>query len=139
MANVPPIKGGCLCGALRYEAAAEPIYAGLCYCADCRKASGSAFIPFIGFRAADLVITGEALRSHVPSFSGGTATRNHCAHCGGLVFGGIHGETDEHTIYAGSLDDPSRFEPKVALFVRDRPAWAEVKASLTEYWTMPEE
>ena len=138
MADFAPITGGCLCGALRYEAAAEPIYAGLCYCADCRKASGSAFIPFIGFRAADLVITGEALRSHVPSFSGGTATRNHCAHCGGLVFGGIHGETDEHTVYAGSLDDPSRFEPKVALFVRDRPAWAEVKANLTEYWTMPE-
>ena len=138
MANVPPIKGGCLCGALRYEANAAPLYAGLCYCADCRKASGSAFIPFLGFRAADLVIIGEALQSHVPSFSGGTATRNHCAHCGGLVFGGIHGETDEHTVYAGSLDDPSRFEPKVALFVRDRPAWAEVKASLTEFETMPD-
>ena len=138
MANVPPIKGGCLCGALRYEANAAPLYAGLCYCADCRKASGSAFIPFLGFRAADLVIIGEALQSHVPSFSGGTATRNHCAHCGGLVFGGIHGQTDEHTIYAGSLDDPSRFEPKVALFVRDRPAWAEVKASLTEFETMPD-
>ena len=31
-------RGGCLCGALRYEATAEPLYAGLCYCADCRKA-----------------------------------------------------------------------------------------------------
>ena len=41
--------GGCLCGALRYEAVGEPLYAGLCYCADCQKASGSGFIPFIGF------------------------------------------------------------------------------------------
>jgi len=130
--------GGCLCGALRYEATAAPIYAGLCYCADCRKASGSGFIPFMGFRAADLVITGEARQSHVPSVSGTTATRNHCAQCGGLVFGGIHGQTDEHTIYAGSLDDPALFEPKIALFVRDRPAWAEVKVGLTEYETMPD-
>jgi len=129
--------GGCLCGALRYEATAAPIYAGLCYCADCRKASGSGFIPFMGFRAADLVITGEARQSHVPSVSGTTATRNHCAQCGGLVFGGIHGQTDEHTIYAGSLDNPALFEPKIALFVRDRPAWAEVKADLAEYETMP--
>jgi hypothetical protein len=131
------IRGGCLCGALRYEAIAEPIYAGLCYCADCRKASGSGFIPFLGFRAADLVITGTTNQSHVPSASGTVATRNHCAQCGGLVFGGIHGETDEHTIYAGSLDEPSRFKPTIALFVRDRPAWAVVKMDLTEYWTMP--
>ena len=137
MSHFTPITGGCLCGMLRYEATAAPIYAGLCYCADCRKASGSAFIPFMGFRAGDLIITGATLQSHVPVASGTIATRNHCAQCGGLVFGGIHGETDEHTIYAGSLDDPALFEPKVALFVRDRPAWAEVKADLTEYEAMP--
>ena len=131
------IKGGCLCGALRYEATAAPIYAGLCYCADCRKASGSGFIPFMGFQAEHLTITGETRQSHVPSFSGGTATRNHCAHCGSMVFGGVLGESDEHTIYAGSLDDPSCFRPEICLFTRDRPAWAEVKAGLIEFETMP--
>ena len=130
-------SGGCLCGAVRYEATAEPAYAGLCYCADCRKASGSGFIPFMGFKADCLSITGEVRQSHMPSLGGGTATRNHCAHCGSLVFGGIHGESDEHTIYAGSLDDSSQFEPRVALFVRDRPAWAEVRPDLQEFETMP--
>lgn len=131
------ITGGCLCGALRYEATAQPIYAGLCYCADCRRASGSGFIPFMGFRAEHLTISGATRQSHAPAFNGGIATRNHCAQCGGLVFGGAQGESDEHTIYAGSLDDPSHFVPKVALFVRDRPAWAEVRAGLVEYQTMP--
>ena len=131
------ITGGCLCGALRYEASAEPVYAGLCYCGDCRRASGSGFIPFMGFRAADLTITGATRQSHATAIHGGTATRNHCAECGSLVFGGVHGESDEHTIYAGSLDDPSRFVPTMALFVRDRPAWAEVRVGLGEYQTMP--
>ncbi|MBV8794858.1 MAG: aldehyde-activating protein, partial [Hyphomicrobiales bacterium] len=45
------ITGGCLCGALRYEAVGEPIGSGHCYCADCRRASGSGFIPFMGFKA----------------------------------------------------------------------------------------
>jgi hypothetical protein len=130
-------SGGCLCGALRYEATAEPLYAGLCYCADCRKASGSGFIPFMGFRAADIVIAGAARQSHVPSFNGGTATRNRCSHCGSLVFGGEYGTSDEYTIYAGSLDEPARFVPTMALFVRDRPAWAEVKPGLAEFETMP--
>ena len=45
--------GGCLCGQLRYEARGEPNFAGHCYCADCRKASGSGFIPFMGFPASE--------------------------------------------------------------------------------------
>jgi hypothetical protein len=135
--SIPPITGGCLCGALRYEATAEPIYAGLCYCTDCRRASGSGFVPFMGFSAEHLTVTGETRQSHTPSFSGGTATRNHCAHCGSMVFGGVLGETDEHTIYAGSLDDSARFKPTIALFTRDRPHWAEVRAGLIEFETMP--
>lgn len=137
MSQFTPLTGGCLCGAVRYEATAEPIHAGLCYCADCRKASGSGFIPFMGFAADALTITGETRPSQVPSFRGGTATRNHCARCGSLVFGGERGESDSFTIYAGSLDDPGRFKPTVALFTRDRPAWAEVKSGLTEFETMP--
>lgn len=137
MSQFTPLTGGCLCGAVRYEAAAEPIHAGLCYCADCRKASGSGFIPFMGFAADALTIIGETRPSHVPSFRGGTATRNHCAHCGSLVFGGERGESDSFTIYAGSLDDPGRFKPTIALFTRDRPAWAEVKPGLKEFETMP--
>lgn len=130
-------RGGCLCGAVRYEATAEPAYAGLCYCADCRKASGSGFIPFMGFAASDITITGATRPSEVPSFRGGIATRNHCAACGSMVFGGVVGESDSFTIYAGSLDDPSLFDPRVAIFTRDRPAWAEVRPDLKEYETMP--
>ena len=53
--------GGCLCGALRYEARGEPDMAGHCYCADCRKASGSGFIPFMNFSASALTISGRDL------------------------------------------------------------------------------
>ncbi|HEX3407571.1 MAG TPA: hypothetical protein VHS81_10070, partial [Caulobacteraceae bacterium] len=41
--------GGCLCGALRFRAVGEPLFQGHCYCVDCQKASGSGFIPFLGF------------------------------------------------------------------------------------------
>ena len=53
----PCITGGCLCGALRYEASAPPDFAGYCCCADCRRASGSGFIPFMGFPAEALRVT----------------------------------------------------------------------------------
>ena len=130
--------GGCLCGAVRYEAAGEPQFAGHCYCADCRKASGSGFIPFMSFAAEAVRFTGETRQFRSRSFRGTAAVRNSCPACGGLVFGGEVGATDSHTIYAGSLDDASRFHPTVAIFDRDRPAWAVIPPGLTVFHTMPE-
>lgn len=132
-----PITGGCLCGALRYEARGEPLYAGLCYCADCRKASGSGFIPFIGFASDALSFSGRTQTSACLSAAGREAVRNFCAACGSLVFGGPVGQATSHTIYAGSLDDPGLFTPKIAIFTAGRPAWAEIPAGLRTFEGAP--
>jgi hypothetical protein len=129
--------GGCLCGAVRYEAVGNPQYSGHCYCSDCRKASGSGFIPFMSFAADAVRFHGEPRQFRSKAFRGGEAVRNFCPICGGLVFGGVAGKDTSHTIYAGTLDDPSLFRPEVAIFVRDRPAWAGLPPGLTTFETMP--
>jgi hypothetical protein len=131
-------QGGCLCGQLRYEALGEPLFAGHCYCADCRKASGSGFIPFMGFASGAVRFSGEIRQFRSRSFRGGESVRNFCPTCGGLVFGGVAGVDTSHTIYAGSLDDPSGFQPQMAIFDRDRPDWVPRPPGLTVYETMPE-
>lgn len=130
-------SGGCLCGELRYEAEGEPLYAGLCYCADCQKASGSGFIPFMGFAASAIRFRGATLQYTSKSSTGGEAVRNSCPVCGSLVFGGVIGKDESFTVYAGTLDDSSGFEPKVAIFGRSRPAWAAIPAGLKVFDTLP--
>ncbi len=130
------MTGGCLCGALRYEAR-SPRWMGHCYCGDCRKASGSGFIPFMGFAAEDVTFSGETLKFRSRSFRGTEAVRNSCPACGGLVFGGEVGKDDSHTIYAGTLDDPSLFHPRIAIFTKGRPAWAIVPEGLKAFDTLP--
>ncbi len=98
--------GGCLCGALRYEAKGEPLFAGHCYCADCRKASGSGFVPFMGFSSSAVLFSGQTRIFTSKAANGGDAVRNFCPICGSLVFGGEIGKDDSHTIYAGSLGRP---------------------------------
>jgi hypothetical protein len=129
--------GGCLCGALRYEASGEPLYAGNCYCADCRKASGSGFVPFIGFASAAIRFSGATRQFRCPSARGTESVRNFCSACGSLVFGGDPGHDEWHTVYAGSLDDPSLFRPQIAIFTRGRPAWALVPEGLTMFEALP--
>lgn len=138
MAGEQRYSGGCLCGAVRWNARGEPDYQGYCCCADCRKASGSGFVPFMGFAAEAVTIVGETLKSRTTSFRGGVSLRNACPACGGLVFGGEVGIDDSHTIYAGSLDDAALFVPTMALFLRDKPAWVVLPDGLQTFDTMPD-
>ena len=130
-------SGGCLCGALRYEGMAELTNAGHCYCADCRKASGSGFIPFMGVSRDEVKFSGRTLAYRSKARRGGEAVRNSCPACGGLVFGGDVGQSDTFTIYAGSLDDPLLFHPTIAIFTKDRPPWAVIPPGLTVFDELP--
>ena len=139
MAHGADYTGGCLCGALRYQAQGEPLYAGLCYCTDCQKASGSGFIPFMGFASSAVRFSGETLKFTSKSAKGQDAVRNTCLVCGSLVFGGGAGKDDSFTLYAGTLDDPAAFQPRIAIFARSRPAWAVIPPGLTIFEAMPPE
>ena len=129
--------GGCLCGALRYEADGEPLFAGHCYCEDCRKASGSGFVPFMGFAGSAVRFRGQSRTFAVKAARGGDAVRNSCPVCGSLVFGGEIGRDASFTIYAGSLDDPSSFHPRIAIFAGNRPSWAVIPPGLEVFDRLP--
>ena len=129
--------GGCLCGALRYEAEGDPIFAGYCCCADCRKSSGSGFSPFLGFASSAVRFSGRTRTFTSKSASGGDAVRNFCAACGSLVFGGIVGQSAQHSIYAGSLDEPGSFRPTMAIFNGRRPDWVILPPGLAVFEQMP--
>jgi len=130
--------GGCLCGAVRYEANGQPRYTGHCYCVDCRKASGFGFMPFMILPSPSVHFTGETRLFRSPAVSGRVARRHSCPVCGALIFGGECGMEETFTIYAGSLEDPSLFWPRLAIFTRGRPEWAVIPAGLKSFETFPE-
>ncbi len=137
MSDQTAYSGGCLCGALRYYALGEPLYAGHCYCEDCRKASGSGFIPFMGFASSAVQFTGRTRQFVSRAANGNDAVRNFCPVCGSLVFGGTLGKDTRFTIYAGSLDEPGLFHPRIAIFTLNRPAWAMIPPQLKVYERLP--
>jgi hypothetical protein len=134
-----PVTGGCLCGAVRYELTGETLYTGHCYCADCRKASGSGFVGFIGVARDAVRFSGaRSVEFRSKSRRGGDSVRNTCPVCHSLVFGGEVDISDDFTIYAGSLDDPSAFTPAIAIFTRGKPDWAVIPPGLKVFEDMPQ-
>ena len=57
------IKGGCLCGAVRYTAEADPTSATVCHCRDCQKFTGSAFAALVRVPKEAVTIEGTLKRS----------------------------------------------------------------------------
>jgi hypothetical protein len=135
------MTGGCLCGAIRYEVTGAPSYSGLCFCPDCRKSSGSAFVGFMGFDGEKFKLTGtgETRLFYGKSATGGERVINFCPDCGSHLFGGVYKKDTSHTIYVGSLDSEfvGDFDPKMAIFTGQRPEWAKLECKMTEYETMP--
>ena len=129
------ISGGCVCGALRYESGEEPVYAGYCCCDDCQKTTGSGFAPFVGLPAATLKITGETRAHTLTHKDGRTATRRTCATCGSYVLAGLYNGVQ--AVYAGTLDDTSRFKPMMAMMLKFKPDWVILPPGLAEFEGLP--
>jgi hypothetical protein len=93
--------------------------------------------PVHGFSKAAVRFSGETRKFASKTAGGGDAVRNSCPICGSLEFGGEIGQHDTFMVNAGSLDDPSSFSPKIAIFARHRPPWAVIPADLVVFDEKP--
>jgi hypothetical protein len=72
------IKGGCLCGAVRYTAEADPTSATVCHCRDCQKFTGSAFAALVRVPKEALTIEGTLKTFSSLGGSGNPILRHFC-------------------------------------------------------------
>ena len=131
-------SGGCSCGAIRYEAKGEPLFSVICYCRDCQQASGTGHVPIIGVAKDSFSVTGTTKGYTRAGGSGMPATRHFCPECGSLLFGIPEVAPTMVSIYVGSLDDLSVFQPKTAIFTRSRADWDKCAMPLKEFDTLPQ-
>lgn len=128
--------GGCACGAIRYDIAAQPVMAFHCQCISCQKATGTGHASALVFPRAAARIEGSPKFRESPADSGNIARRGFCAQCGSLVLGGSSGMPELLAVFAGSLDDGRRFAPQAVLFHAQAQPWDAVDAALPTFPAM---
>jgi hypothetical protein len=133
-----PFTGGCMCGAVRYECSAEPLFSLNCHCRDCQRETGSAFAPILAvLKAAFMLTQGTPKYLDIVADSGQTTRRAFCAACGSHLFGEPGSAPDIVTIRAGSLDDPSRFRPRLDIYTASAQPWDSMNPELPKFPKMP--
>ncbi|KFB09864.1 GFA family protein [Nitratireductor basaltis] len=113
--------GGCLCGALRFEAEGSPKRVGLCHCMDCRKHHGALFHASAIYSEKAVEITGASAQYE---------NRHFCPRCGSSVYSRSGEELELHL---GSFDSPNLFTPSYELWVIRREEWLPPFPATTQY------
>ena len=126
------ITGGCMCGAVRYEASGDPISVIFCHCESCRRHSGAPVVALAGFKR-DQVRFPKGERATYESSPG--VARGFCADCGTSLT--WEGDGDELgplvEILVGTADDPSKLAPQFHVHHAERIPWFETSDSLPRY------
>lgn len=131
------IKGGCLCGAVRYTATAEPLVVRACWCRVCQYfGTGNATINLV-FPTGSVAITGELSDYASTADSGNHMHRRFCPKCGVQVLSHADERPQMVILRAGTLDDPSLAAPRGTIWTKSAPAWALIDPALPRFEGQP--
>jgi len=124
------IKGGCLCGAVRYIAEADPTSATVCHCRDCQKFTGSAFAALVRVAKEALTIEGTLKTFSSIGGSGNPILRHFCPECGSSIAEEPGTRPGMIILNVGTFDDPTVAKPGREIFRDDALPWVEVHGEI---------
>jgi hypothetical protein len=131
------LTGRCLCGDCRYEIEGEPVIVAHCCCLDCQRLSGAGHATGAMYPENCVRLTGATGAFSFLSEAGNKVTRGFCKACGSPLFGMNSGMPGFMTMTLGTMDDPDRLLPQVAVFARSRRAWDVMDGSLATFDAQP--
>ena len=119
--------GRCLCGAVRFRFAGEPIWIAHCHCESCRRATSSAVATFVSVPRAGFEHVGaEPVGYH----SSPGALRRHCGTCGSPISYEHDDYPGEVHLHAACLDRSDGVRPTKHDLWSERVPWLAVADDL---------
>ena len=131
------LEGGCYCGKVRYVAEGEPIMKGQCHCRECQYISGGAPNLFVLMPAAGFQYSQGMPKPFARSDLTRPVTREFCAECGTHLVTRVPG-LPAVVLKVGTFDDPSLFNPKMAIHTLDKQAFHHVPEGMPAFERLPQ-
>lgn len=99
------LRGGCLCGAVRYETSDTPAIIFNCFCATCRRESGAGHLTVVSVKSESVKVSGEIKIALLPRANGAPPIpRTFCPECGSTLFAQPPAMPGIINLRAGTLD-----------------------------------
>ena len=108
------MKGGCFCGAVRYELIRPPKEAYYCHCRDCQYLSGSSYhVLGVVERNTLKLLSGELSEYSYVTHDGSGLKRETCKKCGSPLFVTSSSFEDIQMFTVSTLDEPESMKPSL--------------------------
>ncbi len=124
------LKGGCFCGAIRYEVDANLTQATACHCSICRRTSAAPFVAWLTVTPGSFRIVSGRPKSFRSSEH---ATRTFCPSCGTPFTFQSTRHPNEVDVTTCSLDDPEHVPPRSHTWRASGISWAKVVDGIPAY------
>jgi hypothetical protein len=131
------MRGGCLCGQVRYIASAEPALVAVCHCKNCQKQAGTAFTVVVAIPKSAISIQGRVKTFNDTGDSGQPVRRNFCPECGSPITSDVAVMPDLTFIKSGTLDDTSWLDPKMHVYCDSMQHWVPIPEGSQKFAKMP--
>jgi hypothetical protein len=129
--------GGCQCGAVRFQIAADRLVAYACHCLECQKQSASAVGLSVPVRAEAFAIEGPLGCWSRTADSGATSDCFFCRVCGTRLY---HARGPDWVIVkGGALDESADLEPLAHLWVKRKQPWLPLPEGAVCFETQPDD
>lgn len=124
------LSGGCLCGAIRYQADGVPFHSTLCHCSMCRRASGAPVVAWFSVERSAFRFTDGVPTRYRSSARG---ARSFCQRCGTQLTFEDARFPEEIDVTTCSLDDPAALPAADHVHVGTRVPWLQIRDGLPEH------
>jgi len=130
------VRGGCLCGGIRYEIEGAIEAPEHCHCGMCRKAHGAAFSTNAVVESASLkVLDTTGLLTEYESSP--NRRKCFCSRCGSQLFIRRSNRPDMTVVTLGTLDDDPVSRPSRHVFTQSRAPWYDIDGVLPRFQIYP--
>jgi hypothetical protein len=120
------LRGGCLCGGVRFELAEPPLAAGYCHCTRCQKRTGTAASAQAWVNGDALsIVEGEGLVKCWRHPDGGFE-KCFCAECGAHLFSRNPENPAQMSVRMSAFDDDPGVRPSWRAYVSYAAAWEPI-------------
>jgi hypothetical protein len=118
------IKGGCLCGKVRFEYDGDISEIAMCHCSQCRQAQGGSFATNSPIYSDKFQISGK---EHIREFeSSENKVRAFCSNCGSPLYSARKDLPNIKRLRVGTVETPFTCENKYHIFSASKATWYSI-------------
>ena len=125
-------KGGCYCGAVKFEISSAISNIVFCHCSECRKLQGSAFASngVVDAKNFHIISGKDELTAHQLTT---TQTRFFCKHCGSPIKSENTTVPEKVRVRLGTIDSDIEEKLQAHIFVSSKANWDVICDSVSQY------